>query len=473
MIFLLATSREARFDRTNVTPYYHCISRSVKDEKAVAKYRERLGELGWFMEALKEPLAQMANKKDDCKSTFWKGRFKSTAILDEEALLATCAYIDLNPFAAGLSAAAETAKHTSVRQRVPTCSCGHADLNKQGPKSGSIGLIAEPSFRTIDCTDPTGSRKFSMKRISIALGVIVLILGSLLTFPAHLHWMVSIWLLLSLIASVNQKSMWPWLVGCVLILVIKRPGFTPEFWGLTALFILVATIDEAMVRNKLEPVSKMHLTTFALVLVAATAMYGATRWFGSNSSRRYKVDERPIACLGDSLTDYGYPQELEKRISLPVADFGVSGIKTDDGIEMIPRILATNPQLVVIELGGHDYNADKKPRSATKSNLEILIETFLDQNIAVILVEIPRGFITDPYHGLERELATKYDLQLIDDSVIRSFVFSSPIIPPGMWLDPSRRYSDDGLHPNALGNEYFARVVSQSLVKVFGESILR
>jgi acyl-CoA thioesterase I len=62
---------------------------------------------------------------------------------------------------------------------------------------------------------------------------------------------------------------------------------------------------------------------------------------------------------------------------------------------------------------------------------------------------------------------------LIDDSVIRRFVFNSPIIPPGMWLDRSRRYSDDGLHPNTLGNQHFARVVSQSLVRVFGDSILK
>ena len=98
---------------------------------------------------------------------------------------------------------------------------------------------------------------------------------------------------------------------------------------------------------------------------------------------------------------------------------------------------------------------------------------FLHQDIAVILVEIPRGFISDPYDGLERELAAQYDLQLIDDSVIRNFVFNSPIIPPGMWLDRSQRYSDDGLHPNNLGNEYFAHVVSQSLVKVCGDSILK
>ena len=90
----------------------------VKDEKLVAKYRQRLQDLGWFMKALKEPLARMANKEDDCKGTFWESRYKSIAILDEEALLATCAYIDLNPVAAGIAATPETSRHTSVRQRV-------------------------------------------------------------------------------------------------------------------------------------------------------------------------------------------------------------------------------------------------------------------------------------------------------------------------------------------------------------------
>ena len=40
------------------------------------------------------------------------------AILDEEALLATCAYIDLNPVAAGIAATPEASVHTSVCQRV-------------------------------------------------------------------------------------------------------------------------------------------------------------------------------------------------------------------------------------------------------------------------------------------------------------------------------------------------------------------
>ena len=94
------------------------IASELKQPKQVAEYRRRLADLGWFMKALKEPLARMANKEDECHGAFWEGRFKSIAILDEEALLATCAYIDLNPVAAGIAATPETSPHTSVRQRV-------------------------------------------------------------------------------------------------------------------------------------------------------------------------------------------------------------------------------------------------------------------------------------------------------------------------------------------------------------------
>ena len=94
------------------------VDQLLKNDATVATYRQRLQELGWFMKALKEPLARLANKEDDCKGTFWESRYKSIAILDEEALLATCAYIDLNPVAAGIAATPETSRHTSVRQRV-------------------------------------------------------------------------------------------------------------------------------------------------------------------------------------------------------------------------------------------------------------------------------------------------------------------------------------------------------------------
>ena len=94
------------------------ITHECQDSARVARFRQRLQDLGWFMKALKEPLARMANKEDGCKGTFWDARFKSIAILDEQALLATCTYIDLNPVAAGIAKVPEASPHTSIKQRV-------------------------------------------------------------------------------------------------------------------------------------------------------------------------------------------------------------------------------------------------------------------------------------------------------------------------------------------------------------------
>lgn len=312
-----------------------------------------------------------------------------------------------------------------------------------------------------------------MTRIFATIAVVVLVFGSLITFPAYIHWMVSIWLALALVACFRSRPMWRWLVPCLIILLIKQPGYTLEFWVFIFLVAGVSWIDWRTVRKQNEPTNSNRLVSLAIVLVSATVIYATARGYSTNTSRRLATDGRPIACLGDSLTDFGYPQELGKLIVAPIADFGVNGITTDAGIKMIPDILATDPQLVVIELGGHDYNADRKTRAETKANLVRLVDAFRERDIEVVLVEIPRGFITDPYSGLEREISATYDLQMVDDRVIRSFVFNSPILPPGMWLDPSKRYSDDGLHPNELGNKHFARIVCQAIVKLYGDSILR
>ena len=71
-----------------------------------------------FMKSLKEPLARLANRQDKMRGAFFEATFKSIAVLDEEALLATSVYVDLNPVAAGLAQAPESSPHTSVKQRV-------------------------------------------------------------------------------------------------------------------------------------------------------------------------------------------------------------------------------------------------------------------------------------------------------------------------------------------------------------------
>ena len=65
------------------------------------------------------------------------------AILDEEALLATCAYIDLNPVAAGIADVPEASPHTSITERaehVEAQGRGVSTTLKKAAEHGSVAV---------------------------------------------------------------------------------------------------------------------------------------------------------------------------------------------------------------------------------------------------------------------------------------------------------------------------------------------
>lgn len=127
LVLHIDTARAHGWDDTEVIARYRQLHKvpenfehadAATTAAALARWRERLGSISWFMKCVNEPLARLANQEDGCKGRFWEGRFKSQALLDEEAVLKCMAYVDLNPIRSRMANTPEDSDYTSIQARI-------------------------------------------------------------------------------------------------------------------------------------------------------------------------------------------------------------------------------------------------------------------------------------------------------------------------------------------------------------------
>jgi hypothetical protein len=75
-------------------------------------------DISWFMRCLNESIARQANEEDNCSGRFWERRFKSQALLNEKALAACMAYVNLNSVRAGMAETPKESAHASIQARI-------------------------------------------------------------------------------------------------------------------------------------------------------------------------------------------------------------------------------------------------------------------------------------------------------------------------------------------------------------------
>jgi acyl-CoA thioesterase I len=174
---------------------------------------------------------------------------------------------------------------------------------------------------------------------------------------------------------------------------------------------------------------------------------------------RYPTNGTTIVAFGDSLVEgvgatqgNSFVDILSQRINTPIINMGVSGDTSADGLARINDVIAQDPRVVILVLGGNDALRQTPPEE-TFSNLRSIIETLQAHGVAVLLVAEPGGIsFGREYEKRYKNLAKEKQLLLVPN-ILKGLLGKSV-------------YMTDTIHPNDAGNVLVADKIEPSLRKL-------
>jgi len=186
---------------------------------------------------------------------------------------------------------------------------------------------------------------------------------------------------------------------------------------------------------------------FKLILIALLLAAPA----GAQSAAAKPVH---ILALGSSLTQgYGLPPGTEFTVQLQaalkaagidavVANAGVSGDTSADGLSRLDWSLADHPDAAIIELGSNDMLRGIAP-GVTEKNLRAILTTLQKDHVAVLLTGMKAQ------RNLGADYAAQFDA--IYPRLAKDYnVVFYPFFLDGVAMNPKLNQAD-GMHPNPAG----------------------
>jgi acyl-CoA thioesterase I len=198
------------------------------------------------------------------------------------------------------------------------------------------------------------------------------------------------------------------------------------------------------------------------VIAAAVAAVFLLAWllWPSPYGRVKNLDTRGrnVIAFGDSLTaGYGagegedYPSRLAAISGIPVINAGISGDTTATALERIDDVLAQDPRIVIVGLGGNDF-LNGVDIAVTETNLREIVRKLHDARAMVILLGFKFPSLNANYEKMYARVADEERCLLVAG------------VLAGILRDPALK--SDAIHPNAKGYELMARRLARPLRKL-------
>lgn len=170
-----------------------------------------------------------------------------------------------------------------------------------------------------------------------------------------------------------------------------------------------------------------------------------------------------VVALGDSLTfGYGaeksqsYPTALAQKTGWNVINMGVNGDTTADVLNRLDDVVAQNPKLVLLGVGGNDV-LRRVDKNTTKTNLSNIIKRLQSQSIPVVL-------IAEPHFSASALFGKASDNPIYKEV---SDELGVPLFAEG-WskILSDKELKSDQIHANGAGYKKFADMLYEFLKEI-------